>query len=39
VTVRVRSDALRRGVYEFVVRAGAGRATLGPPVSARVRVT
>jgi hypothetical protein len=38
VTVRVRFSAPRRGIYEIVVRAGAGRATLGPAVSARVRV-
>jgi hypothetical protein len=34
----VRADELRRGAYEVSVRAGAGRATLGPPVVARVRV-
>jgi hypothetical protein len=39
VTVRLRSAGLRRGVYEIAVRAGAGRATLGPAVSARVRIT
>jgi hypothetical protein len=33
----VRADGLRRGAYEVSVRAGAGRATLGPPVVARVR--
>jgi hypothetical protein len=34
----VRADGLRRGADEVSVRAGAGRATLGPPVAARVRV-
>ena len=34
----VRADGLRRGAYKVSVRAGAGRATLGPAVVARVRV-
>lgn len=34
----VRANGLRRGAYEVSVRAGAGRATLGPRVVARVRV-
>jgi hypothetical protein len=34
----VRADGLRRGAYLVSVRAGAGRATLGPAVVARVRV-
>jgi hypothetical protein len=37
-TAHVRAHALRRGAYELSVRAGAGRATFGPPVVARVRV-
>jgi hypothetical protein len=36
--VRLRSADLRAGAYEVSVRAGAGRATLGPAVVARVVV-
>jgi len=37
-TVHVRAEDLRPGAYEVSVRAGAGRATLGPAVAARVAV-
>jgi hypothetical protein len=38
VIAHVHAGALPRGAYEVSVRAGAGRATLGPAVAARVRV-
>lgn len=37
-TVHLGADRLRPGAYEVAVRAGAGRATLGPAVVARVIV-
>ena len=36
--VRLRAEGLQRGAYAVAVRAGAGRATLGPAVVARVVV-
>jgi hypothetical protein len=37
-TVRLRAARLRLGGYEVAVRVGAGQATLGPRVVARIRV-
>jgi hypothetical protein len=37
-TVRLRARSVRRGAYEVSVRAGAGHRTLGPAVTARVRI-